>query len=494
MQLKAIVSLLPKQSCTKGRHTYHQLRLRKCFQASSFLQKDDSDTSEDWIPPQRALSGDLGKSEVYATKTKAKQQHTGINKDILEMIREDQNVGETVEFFDLDDMDMDQLQKHLESQGGDLGNNTSISSMGDIKLDEDDVWEDVSGEDDDFDADEAFAKDEVLKELMDSLELDDEELLDLQMEMIEERLEEVKDDYKKGKTGEEASPQPSIDKFENFINEDTAELDEFLKQQNLESNESKTINDNIAPDWLSTRKSKLAPVDMLTPAESAKARSVDSEIPVIKDTLLSAKEIKRCLTNLGAKDVKLIIPDEKTLPHLGWDGLIIATGSTFSHIRVLTDAIVSNLRKRNLARKRVIGALYGSEGGQDTSSRKQRRGMPKKMDDGWMCVDCGNFIVHVQDDINRRSIDLEGLWSPGERGKEGRALRNLDVNDEDAVDEYIANNPIPSEYSESLINISGDFWGDRQNLGRIGNIVKGKSGRWTPNTNEKRRPKNRGKW
>ena len=181
---------------------------------------------------------------------------------------------------------------------------------------------------------------------------------------------------------------------------------------------------------------------------------------------------------------------------------MVATGTSYSHIRILTDALVNNLRKRDLAKGGVVGALYGSEGGDDPSSARRRRGLPKKVNDGWIAVDCGNFVVHVQDDVTRRSIDLEGLWSPDieQRGRAGHELRSLDLSDEEAVDEYIAKNPVPDEYTESLIDVSsGDFWGDGQQMrGGLGNNTassryggKAKSGRWTPNSNETRKLKNR---
>ena len=361
--------------------------------------------------------------------------------------------------------------------------------------------------------------DEVIKELLNDEEFNtqDSELLDLQMTMIEERLDQLKEEYMKSNSiKKEQSPEEKLhastddgkglsDKTDasknnlsrDFINEEYSELDEFIKEQNKVSS-SKQQNDedenSAAPDWLKTRRTKLFPSDMMTPEESQNARSIDGDIPIIKGVLLTSDEIILCLNNLGALDTKLVVPDEETLPYLGWNGVIVATGSSYSHIRVLTDAIVRNLRKRDLAQKGIIGAMFGSEGGEDTSSMRRRRGLPKRMDDGWIAVDCGNYIVHVQNEITRDSIDLEGLWSPGERGKAGRELRKVNPNDEEAVDEYVANNPVPDEYSKSLIDISGDFWGDGQmrgGLGLIGNNTGKKSGRWTPISNEKRKFKNR---
>lgn len=495
---------LSKQSLSKGgKLSFLQLHLNRYFHLSSSKGADDKEdggtagTSRDWIPPQRPLSGDLGHSDVYATKTATQKTITNviarshqIDESILKKIQGDENAGENVTFFDLDDFDLEEFKKHLESQGGNLSKNISISSKGDFEGNNE-IWQEITDEEDedDLDVEEAFDEDEIMKEIMNDLDVDDEEML-----MIEQRLEEIKDIYKKDPQKEPISLSSTISS--NTNNTENSELDEFLKKQNSQTIDSiRSDNLSVGPDWLSTRRSKLAPTAMLTPAESSSARYVDGEIPVLKDTLLSSKEIMSCLSNLGAIDVNLITPEEKLLPLLGWDGLIVATGISYSHIRVLTDEIVNNLRKRNLARKGVIGALYGSEGGEDTTSSRKRRGAPKKMDDGWIAVDCGNFIVHVQDEISRRSVDLEGLWSPGERGKAGKELRRIKTSDDDAIEDYIANNPIPDEYTEILVNnaSAGDFWVDGPSRGGFGHLDKRKSGRWTPASNEKRKYKNRGK-
>ena len=106
------------------------------------------------------------------------------------------------------------------------------------------------------------------------------------------------------------------------------------------------------------------------------------------------------------------------------DGLVIATGRSASHLRVLAESIVRNLRARGLQRRGIVGAMLGPEGGEDrgTSRRNQRRSgglSNSRLDDGWMIVDCGNYVVHLQDEATRRDINLEGLWS----GKEGKRLR-----------------------------------------------------------------------
>eukprot|EP00551_Chaetoceros_affinis_P007346 CAMPEP_0203675208 /NCGR_PEP_ID=MMETSP0090-20130426/19525_1 /ASSEMBLY_ACC=CAM_ASM_001088 /TAXON_ID=426623 /ORGANISM="Chaetoceros affinis, Strain CCMP159" /LENGTH=447 /DNA_ID=CAMNT_0050541333 /DNA_START=290 /DNA_END=1633 /DNA_ORIENTATION=+ len=432
---------------------------------------------------------------------------TGEESMFLKAIQEEHaQDNETAEFIDLDDLDIEAFRK-IGSESADGNKNTSFINLEDLEIEgfreyvEDQNERGFADDDqDDLDYDSLFENDEVLSQLISDseFETDDEELLSLQMEMIDDRLNEIKEEMKqknqsqKEKENEKKEEESQERGTFDFITEDNSELDEFLKEQNSKT-EGSTSN-TAAPDWLSTRRSRLSPTDLLTPEESSRAQQLDSEIPIIKDTLLSSNEIMTCLKNLGAIDVEHITPDEQTSPYFGWEGLIIATGTSYSHIRVLTDSIVKNLRKRNLAKKGIIGALYGAEGGEDNTSSRRRRGLPKKVDDGWIAVDCGNFIVHVQDDLTRESIDLAGLWSPGERGRSGQELRKLDFGDEDAVDDYVAQNPVPDKYAESLFELSGDFWGDGQMRGGLGNREKVKSGRWTPNSNRNRKMKNRVRW
>mmetsp|Transcript_25518 Transcript_25518/g.29149 ORF Transcript_25518/g.29149 Transcript_25518/m.29149 type:complete len:532 (+) Transcript_25518:77-1672(+) len=487
---------------------------RRQFHLSTYQHlssKDNNhDSSKDWIPPQRPLSGDLGQSQVYATKTssssKAKtifSNKESMDADLMETIRQDANAGESVQLIDIDDLDLDELKKRID-KGEELffSGNDQEGTLDSImeEFDDDEIIHfEHDEDDDDDDDDEAFSTDEVLQSIINDVDydVDDDEMIELQMEMIEERLKELREERLKGGSIGDISPREgNKKKIPDFINDDNSELDEFLKEQNRGKFDS-TSSSSKPPDWLSTRRSKLfSPTDMLRPDELDSARKADSEISIKKSTLLSSKEIIDCLSNLGAHDVRLITPDEKTLPYLGWDGLIIATGSSYSHIRVLTDAIVRNLRKRDLANHGVVGALHGSEGGEETSSFVRRRsGLPKRTDDGWIAVDCGNYIIHVQDKITRNSIDLEGLWSPGERGRAGRELRSLDPSDEEAVDDYVANNAVPDDYTQSLLNLSGNFWGaDGQMRGGFGAFGKAKeSNRWTSDRNEKRKFKNRGK-
>ena len=428
-----------------------------------------SDKSKEWIPPSRPLSGDKGQSHVYAKVEKPsatviaeKDLDDGIAKpvqaagvttitnegdlddEIAKFIMEDKEAGETAQFIDLDDVDFEDFQKRFDN--------------GEFGLNEDIVEEDLDME--------------KLMEEIQAMEADDED--DVEGDVDED-----------GDVGDAEGD----DIFQRHF-----EATDFLESPEKDG-------EAIVPDWLMTRRAKLSNLtgtEMLTPSDARKRRT-DSEITVIKHTLLSSDEIIACLVNLGGQNVKLIIPEEEVKSYLGWKGLIIATANSYTHIRVLADAIVHNLRKRGLAERDVVGAKYGSEGGEDPTMssyarRKRRIGRGKKTDDGWMAVDCQNYIVHVQDDVTRRSLDLEGLWSPG--SEQGNILRGLDPKDEDAVDDYVAANPVPEEYVESM-KMSTDFWGaDGRYRGGFarGRDDSNKSGRYTPTNNQKRKVRNRGRY
>jgi ribosomal silencing factor RsfS len=407
---------------------------RASIQTIRFL----SDKSKEWIPPSRPLSGDKGQSHLYSIVDKESSAviaEEDLDDEIKKFMKEDQESNENVQFIDLDELDLEDFQQRFDS--------------GEIEANEDIL-------DKDMDLDQMIAAIHA----MEASDGDDEDIVNENMDDID--------------IGSE-------DKFQKHF-----ETSDFLE----ESQE--------APDWLSTRRAKMSKPEgmgMMTPSDARKRRR-QPDIPVIQHTLLSSDEIITSLANSGAQDVKLIIPEEELKSYLGWDGMIIATATSYSHIRVLTDAIVQSLRKRNLAERGVIGAKYGSEGGEDPTMsararRKRNLGSGKKTEDGWMSVDCRNFVVHVQDAVTRRSVDLEGLWSPG--SEQGKMLRRLDPKDEDAVDDFVAANPIPDEYTESMLKTS-DFWAGGQYRGGYARSKDEKKGRYTPTNNQKRKPKNRGRY
>ena len=446
-----------------------------------------SDKTKEWIPPSRPLSGDKGQSHLYLQK--AQQLDDEIDKllDTSETDDKDDNDDngdvdvENGQFIDLDDLDLEELQKRMESGEFEMINGESGDSMEDLDIEQ------------------------LIREIQ-----------QMESNPEEEDGEGSNSNSNSGNTEKKEEEDYTEEKQEVWIEDEDKfqkhyETQDFLDEPELHvhvpvKEEGATPTPAAgAPDWLSTRRAKLATshgtfTGMMTPSELRNQKSQTTTIPIVKHTLLSSSEIMSSLINDGAKDVKIIVPDEDIKSYLGWDGLILATASSYTHIRVLTDALVHNLRKRGLAERGVIGAKFGAEGGEDPTMssyarRKRRIGRGKNLDDGWMSVDCRNYIVHVQDDVTRRSVDLEGLWSPG--SKEGRLLRRIDPKDEDAVDEWVASNPIPEEYADSM-KITGEFFGTDGGRGGYARSSKSKkdivSGRYTPTNNQKRKVKNRGRF
>jgi len=505
--VKSLVSLPSHKKCTSS-----NLYLNHYFHTSVSVCKTRHDVNDgkEWIPPSRPLTGDSSQSSLYVEMQKLEKYDLG--EEARALLEKDLISGnESVHFVDLTNIDPE-TKEYLSSAD-------NIQDNG--------IWEEVI-DDDEYDGNyqdhdenvsnvsnvEDLTQDAMIREIINDPDFDDDdddEMVRLQGQLIAERIRDLRIENK-NKSGlplhsvgshDDASSLPSSKIMPTEEEDSSSDLDNFLKEQNFQSsNASPTSIEEDQPDWLRTRRSKLGiasshqPTDMLTPNQAELERKNASEIPIIKDTLLSSDEITSCLKRLGAIDTIFVQPEEKVRPLLGWDGIIIATGSSNSHIRTLVDAIVSNLRRRDLAERGVIGARYGPEGGNAEMSAKKRRKLGqtkrgKRAGDGWMVVDCQNYLVHVQDDVTRRSIDLEGLWSPGERGLPGRELRNLDVGNEDEVDDYIAANPIPDEYTNSLITLTENFWSDGSGRGGLGTKSSKASARWTPVGQKKRKIENR---
>lgn len=436
--------------------------IRKRSSCLAVFQRSLSDKSKEWIPPSRPLSGDKGLYQERESGGKPIDLSKGsASLDDFQKFSDldseqffDKEITDELSdgFVDIDDIDIKELQKRFKS--GEFAPTDDYDGETDI--------------------------DALMKEL-DGMELNDDEF----KAMIANQDSQNND--------EEGGRKISDEEYNDFVDKFQAhfETEDFVQK-------SKDQDQATIPDWLSTRRAKLKgdaqTSGLLKPSEYRKSQRETSEIPIIKHTLLSSDEIIQCLFSLGGQDVKLVTPDEDLRSYLGWKGLIIATGTSDSHIRVMAEAIVDNLRRRKLAERGVIGAKFGSEGGEDPTMssrarRKRRIGRGKKTDDGWMVVDCRNFVVHIQDDVTRRNVHLEGLWGPGE---ECKAIRRLDVTDDDAVDDFVAANPISDEYAQRM-SPTDEFWGDGKYRGGYASnqTTRNKSGRWSPSNNQKRKQKNR---
>ncbi|EJK73394.1 hypothetical protein THAOC_04986 [Thalassiosira oceanica] len=217
-------------------------------------------------------------------------------------------------------------------------------------------------------------------------------------------------------------------------------------------------------DWLQARRKRLGesdensrPTHLFSPDEAESFRHRNSHIPVQLHTLFTPSELSVSLTALGATDVKIIDVRgyDKYGSSLGCDYMLLATGRNVSHLRVLAESVVRNLRSRRLNERGVPGAS-GPEGGRVTNKRSLKRNKiagvssSGKFDDEWFVVDCENVHVHILDKTARSCLRLESLWDLSDPNSEGSKLRRLDLNNEDAVDEFVAANPVPDEYAASV--------------------------------------------
>mmetsp|Transcript_8442 Transcript_8442/g.18184 ORF Transcript_8442/g.18184 Transcript_8442/m.18184 type:complete len:568 (-) Transcript_8442:949-2652(-) len=552
-----ICPLLSQPAAVAGRRlllssqTHHRYMLTRIFSSSgggvsrvgddtsntrSSKEQDEHDVSEEWIPPNRPLSGDIGESHVYARGRPRSPPPPAVTDFCADA---GNNGDDTVELklsdVDLETIDWDSLEVEpgvavQQQEGGVVGRSSNnnmqsqpqSSSASDFAYDFDDI-EELGGTVMDVEAyvnrlmaeadvsdDSDGSIDGVGVDARDMLQDSDNDEYDSEQEMLElNMLEEEIMKLEREEAEQAAAAAAAITStadgtkaMDGLLDDDptSLSLDDFIYEQAIErveqrkmqateakeANEMNSSNATIAPDWLAARRSRLGqdtdntaakPVGMLTPTDADAARELDSEIPVIEHTLLTADEIKVSLSALGAEDIVVIHPEagHNGTNGLGVDGLVLVTGRSVTHLRVMAESIVRNLRARGLQRLGVVGAQLGAEGGEDigTTRRNQRRSggiANSRLDDGWMLVDCGNYVVHLQDETTRRDIDLEGLWA----GEEGRKLRSIDISNEDEVDDYVANNPVPDEYARTtLMQSASDF--ALPNFSR-----KGRGERWNP--------------
>jgi ribosomal silencing factor RsfS len=194
---------------------------------------------------------------------------------------------------------------------------------------------------------------------------------------------------------------------------------------------SQVSNAQEPVDWLKTRRSKQWDgVDMMTPDLGTTKKWQASDVAVIQHTLLTRGEINMCLIAMGGKDITFL-PNTPDRRMGSASGMILATGSTPSQIFLLADTLVRQLKRRDLADVGVVGAQFGAEGSDDKF-------------DTWRVVDCSNYIVHILDASTRRHLNLEALWS----GRDASLRVNYD--DDDAMDNYVAANPVPKGYFSNV--------------------------------------------
>ena len=229
-----------------------------------------------------------------------------------------------------------------------------------------------------------------------------------------------------------------------LIEQEMQRLEATEKHQHQQKRDNKTIDnedDLVGVDWLKTRRQTLSSSysssSTMVPADQGKAhrdKLVDIEVKL--HTLLTKDEIATVLSSTGGKDITIVLDNPADRKMGGMNGMIVCTGMNPSQLRVMGDAIVRQLRLRQLQQFNVVGAQLGVEGADN---------------DSWLAVDCRNYVVHMQDEATREMVDLVGLWSSNLKGQ-----GVPDHFDDDAVDDYVAKNPVPEGYGQS--NWSHPTW------------------------------------
>ena len=240
---------------------------------------------------------------------------------------------------------------------------------------------------------------------------------------------------------------------------------------------------NSTPNKDNNNSSNTTPTQLLTPGQAEVFQHQNSHIPIHMYTLFTTSELSMSLLAQGGTDIHIINTSSNHPQHvnstggggvgIGCDYILLCTGRNPAHIRTLADSIVRNLKLRKLNERNVLGAMHGIEGGQDIFSNKRSRNRARKlgggggpgssgrMDDDWIVIDCDNIHVHILDDVTRKCLNIESLWDLSNPNSEGSKLRRINLSDDDEMDEYVTQNPIPDEYAVKLFNYSSSNDGGR---------------------------------
>ncbi len=231
---------------------------------------------------------------------------------------------------------------------------------------------------------------------------------------------------------EDAITSPAIEEALFVIDENDSEeeiqrkleavlkLEEELEQQQFQKAlEREERSQQEAPDWLATRRTALGK----RMEDSARA------IPVREHELITQQEFVSFLEYHEGIDVQVLL-DNPISPRMGGaEGMIICEASSLFHIQSITRALIDHLKERKLHEVGVLGAQMGSNRSLHSSN--------------WNVVDCDNYLVHILDAPTRRAVQLEKLWS----GKD--PLWKLNIGNEDDVDRYVEQNPVPATYGQT---------------------------------------------
>jgi ribosomal silencing factor RsfS len=216
-----------------------------------------------------------------------------------------------------------------------------------------------------------------------------------------------------------------------------------LRSDGVVTNEKNVVEAEVVPpltssiDWLKTRRTMLTGQTMMKPDEAAlyKQSMIDIELPIIEHTLYTQQELVQCIESIGGQHVDVILDHGDARKggrrRLGNDvlGIILVTGTNYVQMQNIANHIVRQLRRRKLQEVQVVGAELGPDGNMNDPN------------ENWYVVDCGNYIVHIQDAKTRAAVNLAALWS----GQD--PIRSVDCTNEDAVDDYVTANPVPNNYT-----------------------------------------------
>jgi ribosomal silencing factor RsfS len=218
--------------------------------------------------------------------------------------------------------------------------------------------------------------------------------------------------------------------------EENNEGDQIIIQQQQQEQQP-----DPQPDWLQTRRIVLSKttrtfIDATVVADPLTKLDLDESIPVKTHTLLSAKELSLIIQVLGGENVQLVMDAQGRRggrPH----GIIVVTAEHFTLRRSIADGIIYQMRRRMLHEVGVVGAEQGVDGNVDDPH------------EAWIVVDCHHLVVHIFNRKTRQAVDLEALWSGDDD------MYRIDLTDEDALDEYVANHPVPDDFYNASLSMVG---------------------------------------
>ena len=229
---------------------------------------------------------------------------------------------------------------------------------------------------------------------------------------------------------------------EDEANNEGAEGIESMTDPTIQKNDETIVEAEVVPpltsmDWLKTRRTMLTGQKMMKPDEAAlyKQSMTDIELPIIEHMLYTEQELVQFMEAIGGQHVEVVLDRGDTKKggrrRLGNDvmGIILVTGLNYVQMQSMANQLVRQLRRRRLQEVQVVGAELGVDGNQDDPN------------ENWYVVDCGNYVVHIQDTKTRTAVNLAALWS----GRD--PIRTVDCTSDEAVDDYVSRYPVPHNYS-----------------------------------------------